>query len=273
MRAALGDLNYLSRLKVLGRDAPKVIHWRGEPWQEGPSVVGIVGSRRASEKGRAWTFAVAQGLATRGITVVSGGALGIDAAAHEGALAGGGRTVAVLPTSVTRPTPRSHRRLFASIIEHGGTLLAEFDDPSLGRWAYAHRNRLIAALSDVILVPEAKARSGTRHTMNAALSLGRPVVCRRWPHGDERGAGGRALPEQIEWVEDENEVVSHVEGSPAPRPQASPDKLWSCLARPHTLDELSLSLSLQPDALTEQLFEAELEGRVIQVGGRWQRAP
>jgi DNA processing protein len=138
--------------------------------------VAIVGSRACTAYGREVATALAFGLATRGIVVVSGLARGIDAAAHRGSLDAGGPTVAVLPNGIRRVYPAGHRSL-AARIENNGALLAENDsDERPARWHFPRRNRIIAGLSHAVVVVEAGVRSGARITADLALDYNREVL-------------------------------------------------------------------------------------------------
>ncbi|MBV9534593.1 MAG: DNA-protecting protein DprA [Solirubrobacterales bacterium] len=137
--------------------------------------VAIVGARRASGYGLDVARSLARGLATAGLTVISGMALGIDSAAHAGTLAAHGATVAVLPGGADRPYPASRRPLYRRIVATG-TILSELPaGAAVRRWAPPARNRLIAALAAVTVVVEAGARSGALVTASYARELGHPV--------------------------------------------------------------------------------------------------
>lgn len=140
-----------------------------------PEGVALVGARRASAYGIEVARSLGQRLAVSGVAVVSGMALGIDTAAHGGALAAGGETVAVLPCAVDRPYPASHRALHRRIIERG--LVVSELPPGAGpwRWTFVARNRIIAGLAGMTVVVEAGARSGALVTARIARELGRPV--------------------------------------------------------------------------------------------------
>lgn len=141
-------------------------------------AVAIVGSRRPTQHGLAWAAELAAGLARRGIPVVSGMALGIDAAAHEGALMAGGTTIAVLGCGIEVHYPRQNERLRRRILECGCLLSEEPPDTPPAPWLFPKRNRLIAALSLVVVVVEAAERSGSLITAGHALDLSREVfVC------------------------------------------------------------------------------------------------
>jgi DNA processing protein len=133
----------------------------------------IVGSRRPTSYGREVTITLARAAAQAGITIVSGLALGIDSTAHQAALDAGGRTIAVLPSSLTKIYPASHTRLANTIVESGGLLVTEYGhDMSPMKHVFLARNRLIAAASDILLVTEGAVDSGSRHTVKAAMNLG-----------------------------------------------------------------------------------------------------
>ena len=139
--------------------------------------VSIVGSRTATDYGRFMAGDLAYGLAQRGWTVVSGGAFGVDAAAHQGALAAGGLTVAALACGVDKPYPVSLSGLFERIVDSGGLLVSEWppgSDPH--RQRFLVRNRVIAALTRGTVMVEAAHRSGARATLHRAIRLGRPSL-------------------------------------------------------------------------------------------------
>jgi DNA processing protein len=137
--------------------------------------IAIVGARRASTYGLEAARSLARGLATAGVTVVSGMALGIDSAAHDGALSAGGPSVAVLPGSADNPYPRSRRRLYRRLTEAGAAISELPPGTPVRRWMFIARNRIIAGLSAAAVVVEATAASGALLTAAFARGLGRPV--------------------------------------------------------------------------------------------------
>jgi DNA processing protein len=135
--------------------------------------VAVVGGRRASPLRRAAARSIGAGLARAGWCVVSGGAVGVDAAAHAGALGAGGRTVVVLGCGLDVPYPRANTGLFARVRAAGGTLVSEHPPATRPRAAnFLPRNRLIAALSAAVVVVEAAEDSGSLSTARAAGSRG-----------------------------------------------------------------------------------------------------
>lgn len=141
-----------------------------------PSL-GIVGSRKATGYGRAVTEELASVLARAGTCIVSGLAYGVDSIAHAAALKAKGRTIAVLPGGLKAIYPAGHRQLAKEIALNGGALISEYaDDFRPRKESFIQRNRIIAALSDILLVTEAAERSGSLHTANFALEMGRTVL-------------------------------------------------------------------------------------------------
>lgn len=165
---------YPARLRDLPV-APTVLHLTGAgdlPEIDQP-VVAVVGARRAGPYALGVAGDLARGLAAAGVTVVSGLAIGVDSAAHEGALAAGGQTIAVLPAAPERPYPASRRGLHRRILATG---LAVSELPvGIGprRWMFPARNRVIAALADMTIVVAAGERSGSLVTARIAGQLGR----------------------------------------------------------------------------------------------------
>ena len=154
---------------------------RGNPAVLGTErAVAIVGSRAASGTGMERAHGLAKHLAAAGVHVVSGGALGIDGAAHRGALAGGGTTTVVLGSGVDVPYPARHASLFEQVVAHGGALVSMLPRGTEPRpHTFPQRNPLIAALADVVIVVEADVKSGSLSTAKAARELGRIVAA--WP--------------------------------------------------------------------------------------------
>ncbi len=140
-------------------------------------VVAVVGSRHPTGDGVRHAERLAGEITVRGGLVVSGLALGIDAAAHRGALAAGGQTLAVLGCGVGVDHPRTNSRLRSDILDGSGTVLSEYrPDVAPAPWRFPARNRIVAGLSDAVVVVEAAERSGALITADFALELGRPVL-------------------------------------------------------------------------------------------------
>src|ERR1043165_2201841 len=173
---ALDDGAYPALLREIP-DPPVTLYVRGS-WRaclEAPCV-GIVGSRRCSTYGQNVAAQLARELAARGVTIVSGLARGVDAAAHRGALEAGGRTAAVLGTGIDEVYPRDHRRLAEEILAKGGALVTQFPlgTPPVAE-NFPYRNRIISGLSLGVVVVEAAENSGSLITARLAIEQNREV--------------------------------------------------------------------------------------------------
>jgi DNA processing protein len=271
------DPQYPARLRELKR--PPVVHVRGTlPTFE--HAVAIVGARRASEDGRSLARRIAYDLAERGVTIVSGGAIGIDSGAHRGAIDAQRPTVIVLPTPLDRPYPPSNRRLFEEALALGGAWVSE-NSPVFGRSAFSRRNRVIAALAEVVVVIEAKERSGTMYTLRAARSLSRIVAAVPWGFQDSRGVGCvNALRAGAIPVRDAADVLALL-GLPRRRPRTSAEvcgDLASVIAhvlskRAMALEELAIAVGTEVPKIMVALTSLELAGRVrARPDGRFERS-
>jgi len=158
-------------------DPPIVLYVKGA-WSDclDRPCIGVVGSRRCSTYGQNAAIMLARDLAEHGVTVVSGFARGIDAAAHRGALEAGGRTVAVLGTGIDEVYPRDHKKLAVEILDRGGALVSQFPlgTPPVSE-NFPYRNRIISGLSLGVVVVEAAENSGSLITARLAMEQNREV--------------------------------------------------------------------------------------------------
>lgn len=169
-------------------DPPSELRVRGDvPCLAG--AVAIVGTRAADDGALEFARALGAAIAASGRAVVSGGARGIDAAAHLGALDVGGPTVAVLACGFDPPFPIEHVHLFAQIAEHGALISELADGHPPARWTFLARNRLIAALAESVVVVQAPLRSGALSTAAAASRLKKPVYAVPYAPWEARGQG------------------------------------------------------------------------------------
>ena len=224
-------------------DAPLLLYAVGELTAlDGPGI-SIVGSRKASYHGTGHAFEFARRLAESGLSITSGLAVGIDAAAHRGALRASGITIAVAATDASRVYPKQHQALNQEIIDNGGLILHEFPLGTPVRpWCFPQRNRIISGLSHGVLVIEAALPSGTLTTARHALEQGREIMAipGSIAHREARGChalikDGAALVEtpddvlhclgaQLKHSLDQPEQASllHELGCPTPGPMSSP---------------------------------------------------
>ncbi|MGN0997408.1 MAG: DNA-processing protein DprA [Candidatus Ventricola sp.] len=170
-----GSEGYPGRLLRTARP-PHLLFCMGRAMLDDDAALAVVGTRQPTAYGLRHTHAIAKGLAEAGVCVVSGLALGIDAQAHEGALACGGRTIAVLGSALDQMYPAQNAGLMARIVERGGSVVSEYP-PGVGptRYSFLERNRIIAGLSQGVLVTEGARRSGALSTVHHALDEGREV--------------------------------------------------------------------------------------------------
>ncbi len=253
-------------------DAPVLLYrkGRGEP---GGEMVAVVGSRYPTAPGREFARALAGGLAARGIVVVSGMARGIDAAAHEGAIASGGLTVAVLGCGIDVLYPPEAGALRDRIVERG-CLLSEYPPgtPPAPR-RFPARNRILSGLCLAVVVAEAAGRSGALITARAALDQGREVLAvpgNPWfPHTE---GSNRLLRDGAAPATSARDVLDAI-GRGGPKPAgAGEEELLAFLARPRHVDEIAASLRIPVSRLLPRLLELELANLVARrEGGYYKR--
>jgi DNA processing protein len=252
--------------------------------------VAIVGSRRPTPYGEAVAERLATDLAQAGVVVISGLALGVDAAAHEGALLGDGATVAVLGTGVDVVYPASHTGLAERIVARGGALVSQFPDGTRPlRTNFPRRNWTMAALSDLVVVVEAAEGSGALITADAALTQDRTVMAVPGSVFSPLSVGcHQLLRDGAGLVQNARDVLAELSGPTAvlDDPLAPPDRLGLERAEPAGRDGLLRHLSdahpVEPATLARRLGLAfsdviarltrlELEGRARRTGSGYLR--
>ncbi|MCX6728748.1 MAG: DNA-processing protein DprA [Candidatus Saccharibacteria bacterium] len=166
---------YLQIIDTIDK-SPEKLYFIGKLPAGRQPTVAIVGSRRPTAYGKEVTYRIANDLASRGIIIVSGMALGVDAIAHRAAMDAGGITLAVLANSVDIVYPANHKQLATDIVKNGGAIISEYEPVTQARdFQFLERNRIVSGLSDAVIVTEAAARSGTLSTVMHALGQGREV--------------------------------------------------------------------------------------------------
>jgi DNA processing protein len=174
-RATPSKHNYLKTLANIVK-SPEHVYFTGSLPAERLPTVAIIGTRKPTAYGQEVASTLSYDLAKRGVVIMSGLALGIDAIAHKAALEANGTTIAVLANSVDQITPHTNRDLGEKIIANGGAILSEYEPPTDARkHMFLARNRIISGLSDAVIVVEAAARSGTLATVTFALEQGKEV--------------------------------------------------------------------------------------------------
>lgn len=276
-----GDPEYPIRLQTIA-SAPPVLYVRGALEREDEAAVAIVGSRRATAYGEDMAGELARELGRRGLTIVSGLARGIDAAAHRGALGVGARTVAVLGNGLDQTYPPEHRDLAESVAA-SGVLLSEFP---LGtaplRPHFPRRNRIISGLSLGVVVVEAGVESGALITANHALDQGRDVfavpgrVHARYSEGCNRliKAGAKLVES---WEDVLAELVPNLKGRRRRRPAGPPppdladeeQRIYDLLADgPLHIDAIIVQSGLGGGRAASVLVGLEMKGAVRQLRGK-----
>lgn len=273
----LVDPRYPVRLLDL-TDPPPLLYIKGDPAALARPALAIVGARAATAQGKADAEAFGRSFSQAGQTVVSGLALGVDAAAHEGGLAGEGGTVAVIGTGADRVYPARHLELAHRIAEHGA-IVSEFPLGMRGfKDNFPRRNRLIAALARGVLVVEAAARSGSLITARLAAELGREVFAIPGSiHAPLSGGCHFLIRQGAKLVESPEDVMEEfglsiqpgqARNSAPTRSEPPHDPLLAMLTPdPVTLDTLCERSGLAPEALATRLLELELEGRAERLPG------
>jgi DNA processing protein len=268
-------------------DPPLMVYVVGDPAALSRTGIAVVGSRNATAQGISNARQFSQALAANGLCIVSGMALGIDGAAHEGALEAGGVTVAVLGTGVDIMYPSRHRDLAARIVAHGGALVSEspLGTPALPR-LFPKRNRLISGLVRGVLVVEAALKSGSLITARVAADQGREVFALPGSIHSPLAKGCHQLIKQgAKLVDDARDILDELAGlpfdphalarrTPSPVHPEAPEPPWLQVAGwdPFTLDELAHRTGAGAGELSAALLDWELDGRLDRLpGGRWQK--
>lgn len=280
------DPSYPMRLKMIA-DPPPLLYITGTLTEEDELAVAIVGARRATASGRAMTEELSHDLAEAGMTVVSGLARGVDAAAHRGALAAQGRTIAVLGCGIDRTYPPEHERLRKQIEERGAIL----SETPMGAPPHSHhfprRNRIISGLSLGVIVTEAAINSGSLITARLAAEQGREVFAVPGFVKEDTSRGTNALLKEgaalIERAQDViDAVLPQLEQSlrlrlqPCREEKLSGDELGGVEQRvydvlsydPITVDDVSITAKLPVSTVMASLLSLELRQRVKQLPGQ-----
>ena len=265
-------------------DPPPVLWCRGRPAALAAPAVAIVGSRSGSPYAREVAARLGADLAGCGVAVVSGLARGVDAAAHRGALAAGGVTIAVLGCGADIVYPPEHGPLLAQLAAQGAAVSELAPGAPPRPFHFPRRNRIISGLSLAVVVVEASERSGSLITARCAAEQGREVMAVPGNVLSGRCRGGHALiKDGAKVVETADDIVEEirlqveVRGEGGPRPE-EPDEAGCLLRRmdpgeSYDLDELADLSGLNRSALATQVLELELAGRITRLaGGRFRRS-
>jgi DNA processing protein len=276
----LADPEYPRALLEIA-DPPPLLYVRGRTELLAAAGVAIVGSRNATAQGVSNAEMLARALSRAGLTIVSGLALGIDAAAHRGALDGPGGTVGVLGTGIDLTYPARNAALFALLAAHGA-IVSELPlaTPPIAA-NFPRRNRLISGLAQGVVVVEAAPDSGSLITARLAAEQGREVFAVPGSIHSPLSKGCHALIKQgAKLVESAADVLAELRGGvAAPIPSRAPPEESHVLLRhlghdPCNVDTLCSRSGLTAENVSAMLLQLELEGKIASLpGGRFQRVP
>ena len=266
----------LPEIYLESKNLPPALFYRGDTECLSRPLVAIVGTRAASTYGKAAAQKFSEALARSGATIVSGGALGIDAAAHRGALSVGGKTVAVLLTDIERVYPRVHFGLFEQI-KQNGCLLSQFAIGAVSTKDYRPlmRNQTVAGLCSALIVVEAPERSGALSTAAAANELGRHVFVVPANIDNVNFRGSHSLIRDGATLVDHPDQVLEILGlagssSPVPETPVSDIQrriLAALGSNPVTTEFIVTKSELDTSVVLSELTILELEGRIFKDRG------
>lgn len=275
------DDNFPKQLyNISSKDIPPILFSIGKEIIPTDKLIGIVGSRHATETGKQFTFNLAGQLASSDIIVVSGMAEGIDAAAHKGALESGGHTVAVWGSSLDIVYPPSNKELAKQIAKHG-TIFSEYlpgTDPV--RAYFPERNRIIAGLSDGVIVVEAGQKSGALITAEQALTYNKELFAVPGLPSSKMSIGSNQLIKNgatlLTSIDDIFETMPRLKGEiKAKKFKQLPDMTKTeqeiinlFTSGPQQVDKISREINLPVPELMEFLLALELKGIVKEISGK-----
>ncbi len=266
-------------------DPPAVLYYRGRLPREDELLIAVVGARKASAYGRNAAAMLAAGLAEAGVGVVSGAARGVDSAAHQGALDGGGYTVAVLGCGVDVTYPPENGKLLDSIAEHGAIISEYWPGTSPQAQFFPVRNRIISGLARGVVVVEAAARSGSLITADWALEQGRDVFAVPGSiFSDTSGGANRLLKQGAKPVTKAADILEEYGFAPAddeqrpsrPEPAGDEGRVYAALScdTPLSAEEIVMKVGLPAQLVTYILLQLELKDMAAEFGGqRYVRLP
>ena len=274
LRLKQKEKNYPPLLREIP-DPPLQIYLKGKIPDNKRKAVAIVGTRKATGYGLKTARELARDLASQGIIIVSGLALGIDAEAHKGALEAGGLTLAVLGSGINKIYPATNQPLAKKIIDQGGALISEFEpDHPPEKWTFPQRNRIVAGLCQMTVVVEAPERSGALITAYLALEYNREVGA---IPGEITSVNSRGTNELIKkgaaLVRNADDVLEilglNVKDEKFDKLDKIEKIILQCLQSPKDKESLVGLTRLPPEILNQKLTLLELKGIVKNFGGQW----
>lgn len=260
---------------------PSLLYIKGQ-FQPASLNIGMVGSRRATPYGKNVSYTLAKNLSAEGVCIISGLAKGIDVNAHKGAIEGPGGTIAVLGCSIDRIYPRENAKMYDAIVSHPcGAIVSEWPlGAPATAWHFPARNRIIAGLSDGLVVVEAAKKSGSLISASYALEYGKEVFavpglitspesvgCHRLIKD-----GAKLVAQATDILEEFGQITLFKEAAPEKKTRAfSPEeqKVYNALSSvPQSVEEICAASKLPVNTVNGVLLEFELEDIVLQDYGR-----
>ena len=274
---------------VIDKQSPKLVRLHTPPKQlnyrgnisllnnSSKPTVGIIGARKFSPYGRKVTTEIAEKLARSGVVVVSGLALGIDSIAHKACIDAEGFTIAVLPSGLKNIYPASHRGLAEEIVRKKGLLISEYDHNFMPyKTSFLERNRLIAALSDILIITEAAERSGSLNTASHALEIGVSVMAVPGDINSPLSVGTNKLiqsgAEPLTSYKDVLQILGvqpNISNSYLPENKVEMIIIDLIQNNIRSTNELIKSLDIDQAEIQSQLSLLEIKGVISSQGGVW----
>ena len=266
-------------------DPPAILFYQGRKDCLNRKILAMIGSRAASYSGQKAAGKLAQDLSQRGITIISGLACGIDAAAHQGCIEGGSPTIAVAGCGLDRVYPTENRMLKDRILEKGGMILSEYapGEPPYG-WHFPVRNRIITGLSQAVILMEAKIRSGSMTSVQHALDQGKDIFVYPGEPDSELYSGNHQLLREggiyftgaddilndMHWLDNRPAVRQNSDCS-AGHNASTPEELSVMDAlKPGTqsFEQLTVRTGLDPSRLMSTLTMLQIKGVIEALPGK-----
>ncbi|MHB1457461.1 MAG: DNA-processing protein DprA [Armatimonadota bacterium] len=273
------DAEYPYNLKQIS-DPPVVLFVRGSLHEQDRFSIAVIGTRKPSEYGKSMAYKISRDLAKRGLTLISGGARGIDTVAHTAVLDTGGRTVAVLGSGLDVPYPYENRKMLDSIAETGAVISEFIPGTKPDAWRFPVRNRIVSGMSLGVLVVESLLTGGAMITANVALEQGRDVWAVPGTTDTPASQGPHRLIKDgaklIECVEDileelglEKDMSTRQETVKVPDNLSAEQKtlVMALSLHPKHIDEIISECSLSPASASSNLTLLEMLGLVRRVPG------
>lgn len=279
----MDDAQYPESLRNIP-SPPALLFYRGDPDCLLGKCITVVGSRRASPRGTEITHDICRDLSAAGVTIVSGLAVGIDTAAHQGCIDGGSPTAAVLATGMDVDYPSANVDLKESIVANGGILLSEYPfGAQSNRYVFRVRNRIMSGLSRATLMMESRIRSGSFLTVQHALDQGRDVYAypgilgTEWAEGAHQllreGAsyftGAADILEDLGWDDDAPAIRQKAPEQQLPPLSPEQRAVYSALSKGESsFDELAESTGIEAPSLSVALTMLQMMGLIKALPGK-----